>query len=167
MIGNVGRPVFFDGRLSQNLHHLPGFSGQHGGLVDHAEFLEMDQRIEPRCALVPEMMVEIGQGTLFNHDLRQYPGLGGVEHHHHIAVLTAVGKGGPGLFVGILSVDDQRMPLLAELTAPVPHFFDKRAGGVVLIGIHAPLLKPFLNLDGGAESRHYHNILFSKRFDRD
>src|SRR5690625_5137258 len=78
-----------------------------------------------------------------------------------------VGKGGASLFVLMLAVNHQTVPLLSELLSAVPYFRDKGTGRVVAIGINSLIFEPVLDFQGCAKGRYDDNIFFSEGIQRD
>ena len=61
-------------------------------------------------------------------------------------------EGGPSFFVLRLAMYHQRIALVAQLFPAVPYFFNKGAGGIILVRGNTQGIQFFLNGQGSAES---------------
>lgn len=58
------------------------------------------------------------------------------------------------------AVNDNRKVGFAQFLRPIPYFLYKRAGGVIGVQFNSFIVQQVHNLQGGAESRNDHHIVF-------
>jgi hypothetical protein len=75
-------------------------------LIHHADAFQMQFRVKPIAPSARKVLLKIV--ALASHNGRQHLGLGVITHHQGMARDIAVRKGGPGLLVPRLSVNDDR-----------------------------------------------------------
>ena len=166
MVGQFCLAVLIEDGLPEQTGNGLRFGGQHGGLIHHADTLQITERVETGRVFVAESIEEeIGAGFSPD-DPGKVFGFAHIAHNHGGSIPAGAGKRGPHFLVIPFAVYDHGIPVPTNSLTLVPDLLDKRACRVIGHGVDPVFGQLALDVERGAEGWNDHYVIGGELLER-